>query len=77
MKDFTDEIPGYMHNERIARILDSLDLKPGKEFIHENMMTCYRELVTMQAVGAGEISLLHAWEEDCKKIVFSRAEKKG
>ena len=33
MRDFADEIPGYLHNRRIASVLDSLDLSAGVESI--------------------------------------------
>jgi hypothetical protein len=64
MRDFEDEISGYLGNAKIAEILSSLDLKPGVENIPDAMRACYRALVDADFVGGEEIALLDAWLED-------------
>lgn len=64
MADFTDEIPGYLHNRAMGAALDQLDLKPGAKELGENLRQCYRVLVQEKWVGDEELPLLDAWLED-------------
>lgn len=41
MRDFADEIPGYMNNAQIAAGLDALPIKPGVGEIPANVQLCY------------------------------------
>lgn len=68
MKDFEDEIPGYLHNAAIRETLQKLTLKQGEAKIHHNMMLCYEALVAMGVVGAEEIPLLSAWLDDLNTL---------
>jgi hypothetical protein len=64
LKDFQDEIPGYLNNARICSVLENLDLKPGEDRIGENMRACYRAMIDMGIVGEAEGELLGAWLAD-------------
>jgi hypothetical protein len=64
LRDFEEEVPGYLHNERIRQALCELDLPVGETQIPEALRICYRRLVAMELVGAGELPLLDAWLED-------------
>jgi hypothetical protein len=64
MRDFRDEVPGYLHNAAICDALASLKLAPGVERLGENLLTCYERLVEMSLVGREELPLLAAWLED-------------
>ena len=68
MKDFEDEIPGYMNNDRICKTLESVTLKSGKEYLFENLVTCYQKLISIGVIDKQEMILLNAWIEDFKKI---------
>ena len=68
MKDFQDEIPGYLYNKTICESLDKLPLKAGREFIAENMVMCYENLVSMGHLGKKELNLLSCWIDDLKTI---------
>lgn len=68
MKDFADEVPGYLHNRAIGDRLAALKLQPGTESIGENLVRCYEELVRMGAVGAEEMVLVRAWLEDIARL---------
>jgi hypothetical protein len=68
MKDFEDEIPGYSNNLKICKELQSLALKPGKENIGENLITCYQKLIDINVIGKEEMPLLKAWINDLKKL---------
>lgn len=64
MRDFEEEIPGYLNNQKIRDELMSLDLRPGVENIPESLVKCYEKLIELKFVGEGEMPLLKAWLED-------------
>jgi hypothetical protein len=64
MRDFHDEVPGYLHNDSIREALSALRLAPGVERLGENLLACYERLVEMSLVGREELPLLAAWLED-------------
>jgi hypothetical protein len=68
MKDFEEEISGYLHNESIRKALQKLPLKPGLECIPANMLHCYTELVDLNLIDSREIQLLEAWLEDLAEL---------
>jgi hypothetical protein len=68
LRDFSDEIPGYLHNNEICEALEALKLEPGVEKIADNLKVCYRKLVGMSLIGAEELQLLDAWLDDLKQI---------
>jgi hypothetical protein len=64
LKDFSDEVVGYLNNASMCEMLEKLQIIPGAENLPHNLLTCYRALVGLGLVGEGEISLLEAWLED-------------
>jgi hypothetical protein len=64
MRDFKEEVPGYLNNRAICEALDALPLRPGLENIGENLQTCYEKLVSMDWVGRQELELVEAWLSD-------------
>jgi hypothetical protein len=64
MRDFADEVPGYLHNENIRAALDALALPAGADEVPQAMRLCYRKLVQMGLVGEGELGLLDAFLTD-------------
>ena len=44
MRDFSDEVPGYVNNRRIGEILESLVLRPSPSEVADNMRACYQAL---------------------------------
>ena len=75
LKDFEDEIPGYLHNHRIREALDALDLPVGVDNIGEAMKACYVRLVEMELVGSGELPLLDAWLHDVAALHMGAADR--
>lgn len=63
MRDFADEVPGYLNNQRLAAALETLSIKPGQEYLGENLRLCYERLVQEQLLEAREMPLLEAWLE--------------
>jgi hypothetical protein len=68
MKDFMEEIPGYLNNEKILDELASLNLKGGLNFLGENLLTCYEKFVALNLIGREELNLLSAWLKDIEQI---------
>ncbi|GAP35171.1 STELLO glycosyltransferase family protein [Piscinibacter sakaiensis] len=64
MRDFEEEIPGYLHNERIRAALEALALPAGEPALPQALRQCYRCLVDLGVVGAAELPLLEAWLQD-------------
>lgn len=64
IKDFEDEIPGYLHNENICKQLKELDLLSGENNLTENLLRCYRMLTENNFVGKEEMKLVEAFCED-------------
>jgi len=69
MRDFSDEIVGYLHNHIIAENLSKLNLKSGMENIPENLLICYDLFVRMGLMDKMEMNLLNAWIKDCLSIL--------
>ncbi len=69
MQDFSDELPGYLHNTEICQRLANLDLKPGVECLSDNMRLCYSELINMHLIKKQELVLLDAWLDDLYSLM--------
>jgi hypothetical protein len=69
LKDFSDEIPGYLHNSAICLKLEKLNLKGGKQNIQDDMLTCYKEFIAMKLIEKTELKLLDAWCYDISKLL--------
>ena len=68
MRDFRDEVPGYLNNSSLSEALEKLDLKSGVENLNDNLQICYEQMVRMELVGAQELDLLEAWISDMQQI---------
>jgi len=64
LKDFKDEVPGYLQNRRIGEVLDGLSLKAGVDKIGENLLVCYEALVKAEIMEQREMPLVQAWLDD-------------
>ncbi len=64
LKDFEDEIPGYLNNASICRLLEAVDLKNGVENLGENLFRCYTIMVENKFIGREELPLVEAWIND-------------
>ena len=59
MRDFADEVVGYLRNDEIARTLDGLDLKGL--CTADALMRCYRALREIDIVPEEELGLVEGW----------------
>lgn len=72
MKDFRDELPGYLQNHLIREILEKAPLRSGAAHIGENLRRCYEALVAASIVSDKELPLLDAWLHDLALINSSQ-----
>ncbi len=68
MKDFADEVVGYMHNREIRKRLMDLQLGDRPETMSDDLEACYELLIGMDLIGAEERKLLAAWRYDFDAI---------
>jgi hypothetical protein len=64
MRDFEDELPGYLANRAICVALEQLDLVPGAEHVAANMRHAYRLFIENGWLDEHEFVLLDAWLAD-------------
>jgi hypothetical protein len=69
MRDFRDEVPGYLNNISICESLDQLSLQPGVRNIGTNLRICYEKLVRMEIMPQEELELVDAWLADLKDVI--------
>lgn len=73
MRDFADEVPGYLHNQAIKTALMELEIAPGTHSIPDGMRSCYQKLCGMGLIGDKELQLLDAWLSDLRKLEAGNA----
>ncbi len=66
MKDFADEVSGYLQVELIRETLTGLIIPAGVKNIPQAMRRCYASLVEKNVFDPREIDLLEAWLEDLR-----------
>jgi hypothetical protein len=73
MRDFADEVPGYLHNRSIVSTLESLPLRSGVPHIGDNLRSCYAALIDLGVIGRDEQTLVNAWLSDLDGLQIERA----
>jgi len=69
MQDFEQEIPGYLHNQKIAQLLSEVKLITGKNEILDNLRKCYDALIENEIFPPKEGDLLEAWLKDINSVI--------
>jgi hypothetical protein len=64
MTDFTQEVPGYLDNRRLAAHLRDLPLTSGPGSAADNLLACYRSLTAAGFFPPAELSLVQAFVDD-------------
>jgi hypothetical protein len=64
LRDFEEEVPGYLNNARIAELLEGLQLRAGAARSGDNLIHCYEALVAGGILPREELALVRAWVED-------------
>lgn len=68
MRDFEDEVPGYLNNRRVADALERLPLASGLASIPKSMRQCYEALVSLGFMPPAELALLDCWLTDIETV---------
>ena len=68
MRDFADEVPGYLNNREMCAALEALELPSGADAIPDNLRRCYDMLTARGWVGTEELELVDAWLADLATI---------
>lgn len=68
LRDFQDEVPGYLMNEKICRTLEDLELERGAATAEDNLVRCYEALVAEDVFPKKELPLVRAWLADLKIV---------
>lgn len=68
IKDFEDEVVGYLHNDEMMKALQAVPLEQGFDAIGRNMLACYEVLVERKWIGETELPLLRAWLADIRRL---------
>ncbi|MDH5377830.1 MAG: STELLO glycosyltransferase family protein, partial [Gammaproteobacteria bacterium] len=61
IRDFEQEIPGYVGNTKICKILEKQNLTSGLEQVGDNLHRCYESLVSAGFIPPQEMKLVEAW----------------
>jgi hypothetical protein len=69
MRDFEDELPGYLHNKKICEALGKLQLRSGIEHLSDNLRACYEQLVRIGMLDSRELDLVQAWIDDLNQTL--------
>lgn len=64
LRDFEQEVPGYLGNEHIRNILEHLELLPGQGEVANNLLRCYEALIDASVIPSQEMQLVHCWLTD-------------
>jgi hypothetical protein len=68
LRDFKDEVPGYLSNSAICRKLMELPLQRGAGTASANLRQCYQALVEEKVFPRKELRLVKAWLRDLEGI---------
>jgi hypothetical protein len=68
MRDFQDEVPGYLRNRELVKVLEGLNLQPGEALVGRNMRACYQALHAAGFFPREELELVQAWLQDLESL---------
>ena len=69
LRDFEQEVSGYIGNGKIAAMLESLPLRTGEEHVAANLRVCYEALAGHGFVPSDELALVDSWLSDIQTIL--------
>lgn len=68
VRDFEDECPGYLGNDKIRLLLERLSLRPGGDELPGNLHRCWDAMTGAGFVKPAEMELVEAWLADCRDL---------
>jgi hypothetical protein len=64
LRDFEQEVPGYLGNKRLCEVLEDTKLLGGNPEVGANLHRCYAALVGSGFIPATEMTLVESWLAD-------------
>jgi hypothetical protein len=64
IRDFKDEIPGYLNNVAIMEVLENLHLAASLNSAGENLLKCYEALIRKDIIKKEELLFVKDWVHD-------------
>ena len=68
LRDFYEEIDGYLNNHLIIEALEKLELKKGVQHLNSNLKKCYEVIIKMGLIDKKEMDLIDAWCNDIEAL---------
>ncbi len=68
LRDFEQEVPGYLANDKIRDVLEHVSLLPGIQEVSNNLHRCYEALINEGVIPADEIKLIDYWLHDVSNL---------
>lgn len=68
LRDFEQEVPGYLANDRIREVLEQVSLSPVANEVSNNLHRCYEALVNQSIIPAEEMILVEHWLKDLVRL---------
>ena len=75
LRDFEQEVPGYLGNRRLAATLERVPLRGGEEHVAANVVTCYEALVREGFFPIEESRLLELWVDEVGQAISAERAK--
>ena len=69
LRDFEDEVSGYLQNQKIVNALEAAALRGGANEVGNNMRVCYEALIKLGVIPEKELALVDHWLEDLAVIL--------
>jgi STELLO glycosyltransferases len=64
LRDFEQEVPGYLGNRKLCEVLERTELRGGESEVPLNLHRCYSALIGAGIIPAAELALVEAWLGD-------------
>lgn len=68
IRDFKEEISGYLQNVKIMEILESINLSTDPTHTGQNLYLCYEKLVEAGIIPPEELPLVQLWLKDLSLV---------
>lgn len=68
LKDFREEVPGYLENQKLINALDSTKILGGIGNIMNDLRECYKTLISANFLDKTEETVLNSWISDLIKL---------
>ena len=65
LRDFEEEVPGYLRNAEFVEVIQSVDILGGTKNLGVDLQSVYKRLVSNHFFEKSELLALNAWLEDC------------